>query len=139
MHQMKDRSEPQTFRARALGVSLTVRDLEQSRKWYVDVVGFMVDRKIERDGQLRGIALKAGDVRILINQDDGAKGWERTTGEGFSLTFTTAQSVDDIARRIESHGGKLEMAPADMPWGMRVLRLRDPDGYRISISQPLPA
>lgn len=134
---MKDRSEPQTFRARALSASLTVKDLEQSMKWYVDVVGFFIDRRIERDGTLRAIALKAGDVRLLLNQDDGARGWDRVKGEGFSLTFTTAQNVDDIAERIESHGGKLETAPADMPWGVRMLRLRDPDGYKLSISQPL--
>lgn len=134
---MKDRSEPQTFRARALSASLTVKDLEQSMKWYVDVVGFFIDRRIERDGALRAVALKAGDVRLLLNQDDGAKGWDRVKGEGFSLTFTTAQNVDDIAERIESHGGRLEAAPADMPWGVRMLRLRDPDGYKLSISQPL--
>jgi hypothetical protein len=30
-------------------------------------------------------------VRILLNQDDGAKGFDRVKGEGFSLMFTTAQ------------------------------------------------
>lgn len=131
------RSEPQTFRARSLGVSLTVKDLEASLKWYVDVVGFIIDRRIERDGKLRGVAIKAGDVRILLNQDDGAKGWDRVKGEGFSLSFSTAQNVDDIAERIESHGGTLDTQPADMPWGMRSFRLRDPDGYKLSISAPL--
>jgi len=35
--------------------------------------GFTIERKIEREGKLRGVALKAGDVRLSINQDDGAK------------------------------------------------------------------
>jgi uncharacterized glyoxalase superfamily protein PhnB len=128
------RAEPASFRARALSVSLTVKDLQASLAWYHDVVGFTVDQRYERDGALRSVALKAGDVRILLNQDDGGKGWDRAKGEGFSLQFTTAQSVDDVAKRIIERGGTLETEPADMPWGARVFRLRDPDGYRMAIS-----
>jgi uncharacterized glyoxalase superfamily protein PhnB len=122
---------------RSLQVSLTVKELQKSLTWYVDVFGFKVDRKIERDGQLRGVALSAGEVRIVVNQDDGAKGWTRVKGEGFSLQISTAQSPDDIARRIQARGGTLDTEPKDMPWGARAFRLRDPDGYRWTISAPL--
>jgi len=119
-----------------LGISLTVKDLQKSLAWYTDVIGFTLDRKIERDGKLRGVALKAGTVRISINQDDGAKGWTRVKGEGFSFVITTDQNIDDIAAGIRARGGVLDTEPADMPWGARVFRFRDPDGYRISISSP---
>ena len=92
------------------------------------------DQRHERDGVLRAVSLKAGNVRILIGQDDGAKGWDRVKGEGFSLMITTAQDVDDFARRIKASGGVLDMEPTTMPWGARVFRLRDPDGFRIAIS-----
>ncbi|MHB2033651.1 MAG: VOC family protein, partial [Gemmatimonadaceae bacterium] len=59
--------------------------------------------------------------------------------EGFSLQFITVQSVDDVARRIRDLGGTLDSEPADMPWGVRSFRLRDPDGYRLSISSPIAA
>jgi uncharacterized glyoxalase superfamily protein PhnB len=118
----------------SLQASLTVKDLEKSVTWYVDIVGFKADRRIERDGQLRGVALSAGDVRIILNRDDGAKGWDRIKGEGFSLQLSTAQRPDEIARRIKERGGTLEMEPKDMPWGARIFRLRDPDGYRWTIS-----
>ena len=119
---------------RALAASLTVNDLSKSLAWYSDVVGFAVDQKHEREGKLRAVSLKAGDVRILINQDDGAKGWERVKGEGFSLQITTDQSIDDVANRIKERGGTLESEPVDTPWGKRIFRLRDPDGFRITIS-----
>ena len=122
-----------------LAVSITVKDLAKSLAWYQDVVGFTVDRKIERDGVVRAIALKAGDVRISINQDDGAKGWERIKGEGFSLRITTEQNVDEIAKRIKENGGTLDSEPADMPWGARVFRLKDPDGFKLSFSSVIPA
>ena len=119
-------------------VSLTVKDIAKSLAWYQDVLGFTIDRKIEREGRLRSVALKAGDVRISINQDDGARGWDRIKGEGFSLRITTDQSVDEIANRIKEHGGALDSEPADMPWGVRLFRLKDPDGYKLSISCDLP-
>ncbi len=130
-------SQERPFQARSLAVSLTVKDLQKSLQWYTEVVGFAVDRKIERDGTVRGYALRAGDVTISINQDDGAKGWERIKGLGFSLRFTTDLSVDEIAERVRKHGGKLDLEPTDMSWGARAIRLTDPDGFKFSISKPI--
>jgi uncharacterized glyoxalase superfamily protein PhnB len=127
-----------TFVAQSLEVSLTVRDLSASVAWYRDVVGFTVDREYSREGRLFAVALSAGPVRILLGQDDGAKGQDRVKGDGFSLQFTTPQSVDAIAARIRAHGGTLDTEPADM-WGTRAFRLRDPDGFRLTISAPRPA
>jgi uncharacterized glyoxalase superfamily protein PhnB len=122
------------FLGRALSASLTVKDLPKSLAWYHEVVGFTIDRKHERDGKLRAVSLSAGDVRILIGQDDGAKGWDRVKGEGFSLQITTDQNVDEMATRIKELGGTLELEPMDVPWGARVFRLRDPDGFKLTIS-----
>jgi uncharacterized glyoxalase superfamily protein PhnB len=126
------------LRGRPLAISLTVKDLQRSLTYYQDTLGFVIERKIEREGKLRGVALMAGDVSISINQDDGAKGWERVKGEGFSLRITTDQSIDEIANRIKKHGGTLDSEPADMPWGSRAFRFRDPDGYKFMISSPRP-
>lgn len=132
------RAQPESFRARALGASLTVKDLQQSLAWYQEVMGFTVDQRHEREGRLVAVSLKAGAVRILINQDDGAKGWDRSKGEGLSLQLTTAQDVDAVAARIRERGGALDSEPADMPWGARVFRVRDPDGFRFVVSSERP-
>jgi len=130
---------PDLPRGEALQVSLTVNDLQTSLHWYVDVVGFQADRRIERDGKLRGVALSAGAVRITINQDDGAKGKGRPKGVGFSLQISTTQDVDALARAISQRGGTLVTEPANMPWGARIFRLQDPDGVAWVISKPLAA
>lgn len=127
-------AESGSFRASALAASLTVNDLQKSLAWYRDVVGFTVDQEYVREGKLLSVALRAGDVRILLNQDDGAKGLDRAKGGGFSLMITTAQDVDGIARRIRENGGTLASEPADMPWGGRAFRLQDPDGFRLAVS-----
>jgi uncharacterized glyoxalase superfamily protein PhnB len=132
------RAQPESLRATALGASLTVKDLEKSLAWYRDALGFTVDQTHERNGKPFAVSLKAGLVRILLNQDDGAQGWDRTKGAGFSLQITTGQSVDDVASRVRKAGGTLDSEPTDMPWGARAFRLRDPDGFRLVISSERP-
>lgn len=131
----QERAHPETLRARSLDASLTVKDLQTSLAWYRDVLGFTVDREHARDGKLVAVSLKAGVARILIVQDDGAKGLDRVKGDGFSLQLTTAQNVDEIANRVKARGGTLDLEPTDM-FGARAFRLRDPDGFRFTISSP---
>ena len=128
-----ERAQPESFRARALSASLTAKDVRKSMAWYRDVMGFTVDKEYEREGKLMAVSLKAGDVRILLTQDDGAKGMDRVKGAGISLQFTTAQNVDEIAKRIKECGGTLDSEPADV-WGARAFRLQDPDGFKLVIS-----
>lgn len=126
-----------TLDGKELSASLTVKDIEKSLAWYENVLGLTVAQKHEREGQLRAASLRAGDVRLLINQDDGARGWDRAVGEGFSLQITVAKDIDAIANGIKERGGTLDSEPADMPWGARYFRFRDPDGYKLTVSQPL--
>ena len=127
-------SEPWTLDALALSASLTVSDLQKSIAWYRDIIGFTVDREFVREGRLLGARLVAGGVRILLNQDDGAKGLDRTKGEGISLMITLGSGVDALAARIKEQGGSLESEPTDTPWGARAFRLKDPDGFKFAIS-----
>jgi len=124
---------PPPFAAKSLEASLTVANVGGSRDWYRDVLGFTVDREFERNGRLFATSMRAGAVRILLTQDDGAKGEDRVKGAGFSLQFTTLQDVDAVAAHAKRAGATLDSEPADA-WGARVFRLRDPDGFRLVIS-----
>ncbi len=127
------RAQPESFRARSLQASLTVKDLRLSTAWYRDVLGFFVGQQFERDGKLRAVELRAGAVQILLTQDDGARGLDRQKGEGFSLQITTTQDVDELARRIKERGATLRTEPADV-MGARAFRLVDLDGFKLTIS-----
>lgn len=127
-------AEESFLRGRELAASLTVDDIGVSEAWYRDVLGFAVARRIEREGRLVAVSLRAGDVRLLLTQDDGAKGTGRAKGEGFSLQITTAQDIDVLAAHVRDHGGTFDTEPTDTPWGPRIFRLRDPDGFRFTIS-----
>ena len=119
---------------RSLEAALTVKNLEASVAWYTDTLGFTVDRTHERGGRLIAVSIRAGTVRLLLAEDDGAKGLDRVKGDGLSLQITIEQDVDAVASRIQDHGWVLDMAPVTGPHGLRVFRLRDPDGFRITIS-----
>ncbi len=136
MHTEATKESDGGLHAIELAASLTVRDLVTSVAWYGDVVGFTVDRRHEREGRLIAVSLRAGQVRVLLTQDDGSRGPERPKGAGFSLQLTTAQDIDALAATVQARGGALECAPFSTPWGVRAFRFADPDGFRFTISSP---
>jgi uncharacterized glyoxalase superfamily protein PhnB len=71
----------------------------------------------------------------MIGQDDWKKGRDRKKGEGFRIYCETQKNVDDLAKRIESKGGRLDSGPTDQSWGVRDISLTDPDGFKITIAR----
>lgn len=125
--------------ATTMGCSLTCKDVETSIRWYQDALGFTVAHRFERDGKVAGAIITAGDIRIVLNQDDGNLGWDRIKGQGFYLQINVAApgDVDATAQRIKAAGGTLLNEPADRPWGARMFVFKDPDGFKLGISTPL--
>ena len=131
----KPRAADGPLALRSASPSFTVNDLEKSLGWYRDVLGFGVEETWKNDdGKVVGVSLKAGDVSFMIGQDDWKKGHERKKGEGFRIYCETRKSVDDLAKRIETKGGRLDQGPTDQPWGVRDITLTDPDGFKITIA-----
>jgi uncharacterized glyoxalase superfamily protein PhnB len=118
-----------------LDASLTVSDLERSAAWYTEILGFIVDRRHERDGRLMAVSLKAGNVRLLLSQDDGSRGMDRARGQAISLRITTRQDIDALAASIKEQGVALDTEPMSAH-GYRIFRLHDPDGFRFTVSSP---
>jgi len=131
---VKKRSQPETFRGRRLMAALTVKDIARSVAWYRDVLGFTVGKSYDNEGKLFAVEIKAGAVEIVLNQDDGAHGFDRVKGEGLSLQITTAQNVDGLAANATKNGATLVTEPMTTRWGARVFRIKDPDGFKLVIS-----
>jgi lactoylglutathione lyase len=128
------RAEPQSFRARASHAAFTVNDLAKSIAFYRDGLGFILREEWKHEGKVMGVEMRAGTAELYLSQDDGAKGWDRKKGVGCSISYITAQSVDDVAARVKKAGYPLLSEPMDMPWGSRGFRVADPDGFVIGIS-----
>ena len=123
------------LRMTEISPSFTANDLEKSIAWYRDVVGFVVGERWEREGKLVGCELRAGNVSLMLGQDDWKKGRDRDKGQGVRLYCGTTQDVDALARQIRERGGRLDSEPADQPWGSRDFSLSDPDGFKITIGR----
>ena len=125
--------------ATTLGCSITCKDVAASLRFYTEVVGFSVAMPFERDGKLVGAAITAGNIRIILNQDDGALGWDRIKGQGIyvQINVATVADVDAAAQRITAAGYTLLSEPADRPWGARVFQFKDLDGFKLGVSTPL--
>jgi uncharacterized glyoxalase superfamily protein PhnB len=133
--QRPQRRQPESLRLSAVGVSLTVNNLERSIAWYRDALGFTPGERWEENGRLRGVQMKAGRCDIMLNQDDFAKGRDRKKGEGFRVWVDTAQDLDAIAARIKATGWPLDREPSNTPWGDWAFALTDPDGFKFTFIQ----
>ena len=127
--------------ATTLGCSMTCKDLDASVRWYRDVLGFAVAQTFEREGKVATAIMSAGDIQLVLNQDDGKLGWGRTKAQGFSLQLNVAGAadVDAAAARIKAAGGALIDEPSDRPWGVRMFQFKDLDGFKVGVSTPLKA
>lgn len=128
------RSTPETLRLRRVTPSFTVGDVDESLRFYRDVMGFVVDEIWEHEGRRVGAALVAGSVTLLLSLDDGKAGADRAKGQGFRLHLSTAQDVDRLASNVEERGGTLNEGPTDMPWGARAFTVIDPDGFKLTVA-----
>ena len=125
--------------ATTLGCSITCTDVEASIRFYNEALGFAVDQTFEVEGKRAGAIISAGDIRIVLNQDDGKLGWDRIKGQGFYLQINVASpaDVDAAAARIKAAGGTLLNEPEDRPWGARMFQFKDPSGFKLGVSTPL--
>ena len=109
-------------------VRLTVADVEATKAWYHEALGFDSVFDIPHTmAHLRG--RRHQDV-LIVKGESGKP-------SGVTLSFTWSKSVDELAQRVKAAGGKVLDGPADRPWNARELVIEDPNGYRLSFSQAI--
>lgn len=118
-------------------IALTCSDLQKSIHFYTDGLGFEIVHKMDRDGKLQYVAMRAGNAQIGLGQDDFAKGKDRKKGVGLRIWLNTTQDVTAIAARATAAGIALDAPPAKLPWGPMAFAVTDPDGFMLSISNPM--
>lgn len=121
---------------KGLSPGITASDLQRSIRFYVDGLGFTVADKHEADGKLRFVMLKAGSVDFGVGQDDFAKGKDRVKGVGLRLWITTTQDLKPLADQVKQAGFAVDSEVAPLPWGPLGFSITDPDGFKLTISNP---
>ena len=125
-----------TLQARSLVPTLTVNDLKRSLKFYKDGLGFVVREEMKDEGEIKGVMLEAGGVILGLSQDDFGKGRDRVKGVGMRLYLETEQDVASLAKVATTAGITLNDGPGPLPWGPMGFTVTDPDGFKLTISNP---
>jgi hypothetical protein len=84
------------LQVKELAPSFTVDDLQKSISFF-EGLRFGVDERWEDEGVLLGVMVRAGGIRIGLNQDDWEKGRDRQKGVGTRLFLGTTQNIDEVA------------------------------------------
>jgi catechol 2,3-dioxygenase-like lactoylglutathione lyase family enzyme/uncharacterized protein YunC (DUF1805 family) len=124
-------------------VTLVVKDLEQSRRFYVEVLGM---RQVPRPAfTFDGLWFQAGKTQIhLIREFDrsGPAGNLLPPERRSSLTQHIAFEVDDAAAAVphlQKAGVAILSGPKPRPDGFIQVFFTDPDGHVIELCSPPPA
>jgi len=108
---------------------LRVGDVERSLEFYVDQLGFRENWRHQADADLpRVVSITRGGVTIVLS--------EHTEVSFGGLVYLYTTELDIVFHELVARGITLDLAPTDMPWGMREMHLRDPDGNMLRIGQP---
>lgn len=120
-------------------VTLSVRNLAASTEWYQKVFGFKLVFQMPNH---EGIPIfshlrfsKYADV--MLAQESTAINPDVKKGVGASFAFSVfAGTVDEIAEAAKANGA--DILPVTIkPWNAREFTVTDPDGYKITFTQPI--
>lgn len=117
-----------------------VADMKSSLAFYVDGLGFTIDKRWDDRGVLRWVSLKLGGASLTLQQfrPKGQDAWvaDGKVGEGVSIFFRCADAIA-IWRDAVAKG--LDASTPEVGNGMWVTGLDDPDGYRLEFESPTDA
>ena len=97
---------------------LPVSDIHKSRDWYVDQLGFKLERELE---QAVGIKDQSGLTIFLVKTP------ESLAGQKITLTIQV-DNVESKYQELASLGVKFVSSPKRQVWGYGA-EVLDPDGY----------
>jgi catechol 2,3-dioxygenase-like lactoylglutathione lyase family enzyme len=115
----------------------SVSNMERSVRYYLDGLGFTMEKKWVVDGKVRWCWLALGEAALMLQEfskkrlESGVA--QRKLGEGVSLCF---QCQDALAIYHEVRSRGVEASEPQVGNAMWVTGLTDPDGYRLEFASP---
>jgi uncharacterized glyoxalase superfamily protein PhnB len=114
---------------------LAVRDLKESTRFYMDVLGF---RRDFGDGSDGWSFLSRDNFKVRLGECANEKPASEL-GDHSYVVYLTVEGLDPLHQELAARGAQVTSEPEDQPWGMREFSIRTPDGHRIRFGEPIPA
>jgi catechol 2,3-dioxygenase-like lactoylglutathione lyase family enzyme len=117
---------------------LFVKDIAAARRFYTD----LLDQKVRMDhgtnvGFEAGFALWQVDHarQVIHGQAESTPG---SLGCDNLELYFESDALDATWERFASAGVTVVHPIVEQPWGQRVFRVADPDGYVVEVAEPMP-
>lgn len=114
---------------RQIGIRLAVRDLDAHRRFYTNALG------LAEETRASGAAFRAGETRIILEQDREASIDPGIRGKGWRYITFQVFKVDEAHAAVLTAGGREGLAPVTLGTTARISMVLDPDGNWIELSQ----
>jgi catechol 2,3-dioxygenase-like lactoylglutathione lyase family enzyme len=114
---------------------LLVEDVARSTDYYRDALGFET-RRWEVNPEHYGYASRDG-CHLHFARFAGAKArpnHEEAPPDMFDVYFWV-EDVEALREELRSRGTEVLYGPVDQPYGLREIRVSDPDGYILAFGQ----
>jgi lactoylglutathione lyase len=117
-------------------VTINVKDMDASLKFYTEIVGLTVDRMMKPNPKMQIAFLGSGETKVELICDP--KPEALSYGKDISIGFEVA-SLDEMMETLKAKGVKIESGPFQPnPRGARFAFTRDPDGMRVQFVENIP-
>jgi catechol 2,3-dioxygenase-like lactoylglutathione lyase family enzyme len=112
-------------------VALTVRDLAAAERFWVEVMGYLVEWRPDPDN----VYLHGGRDNLALHRGEAAGGGQL---DHIGIAVPTPADVDAWAEHLEAHGVRLEARPKTHRDGSRSLYFHGPQNLLVQIIHHLP-
>ncbi len=117
-------------------VELYVRNIEESIKFYQDIIGLKLYGRNERSARFNYDSfslLITSDTVLKNNHYFNSKAKSEVKGNGFELIIVVNE-LEKVHSRCLDYSYPIEVGVEEYPWDMRGFKIADPDGYFLRIT-----
>ncbi len=112
---------------------LITPDLDRLLTFYGRLLGAREVERMPADGPAFYVGLRLGDSDLGLVADGSAD----LSAPQRTILSVEVPDVDGLLDQVTELGGTVLSPPSDMPWGQRVVHLRDPDGNAVNLTQQI--
>ena len=122
---------------RLLHTMLRVNDLDESLRFYCDVLGMTLLRRKDYPGgrfTLAFVGYGAEDETAVIEMTHNWDTCQYELGNAFGHIALGVEGISDVVEKLRAQGAKVTREPGPMKHGGSVIAfIEDPNGYKIEL------